>query len=686
MIGLTKFFNIFKKSQITLFIIIGVVLVLVGIMYFIFSQTDLFHSPQARSQEQISEILTFCVGEELRNSVKVLQFKGGRINAEPLETQAKVQSFDFDTYSWSRVPTLEEMEVELEEEVKQKSIGCIASNLLNLNELYEIEGLSEDSFSVEVTIYSNRVVAIINLPLNIRMRGQDESWEYSSLSLEIPSALYSNFELAKAIFQEHLQNQIFEKLVLEQISAAKDYSDPRASVPTQGVQFSCNTPIFRASEIQNTILNLNDVNFNFLYFEGTSNIENRFLGYDESIREYYDNLYQKELEFMRPDIDISRKEVSVVVPKRFSITGDAIYNLSTFRTFKVNGEERKFIRPTQLRLGNSFIPMPCMSVFSMVYDLDYDILVEIESFESGEFEVFRVPIRIQIESSEPKSEFDLSRSLIDSRDFTLNSQNYCNPLPHDEVYEVDIMLLEVTNIGTTPLFGVDVDYSCAGIRCNEIGVATNQLSSDESRVRAEIPFCSSGRIIAQKEGYLHISTLSQAEELNMDSVCPEDSIFPINEMIERGDFRGERIPSIDVCLVQLKEIELDKSSIGFYDIQRGQTITSPRGELIVLIENQNLDFSNVGYLDFSNPDSIDHLELPLVDEFSANISIIYYEDNELLSFYEFENEVVDVVFANSFFATIPLTSSQIDSIEALKSIENAYTQGVLDVIFGFSIN
>ena len=677
MINLTKFFNIFRKSQISLFVIIGVVLVLVGIIYFIFSQTDLFQSPQARSQEQISEILTFCVGEELKNSVKVLQFKGGRINAEPLETQARVQSFDFDTYSWSKVPTLEEMEVELKEEVEQKSIGCIASNLMNLNELYEITGFSQDLFSVEVSVNPNRITAIIDMPLNVRMRGQDDSWEYSSLTLEISSALYSNFELAKAIFQEHLQNQVFEKLVLEQISMAKDYSDPRASVPTQGIQFSCNTPIFRSSEIQNTILSLNDFNFNFLYFEGTSNIENRFLGYDESIREYYDNLYRKQLEFMRSDIDISRKEVSVVVPKRLSFTGDATY-LSTFRTFRVNGEQREFIRPTQLRLGNSFIPMPCVSVFSMVYDLDYDILVEIESFESGEFEVFRVPIRIQIESSEPQRTFDSSRSLVDSRDFTLNSENYCADEQRDST--VDIYIYEATNLGLKPLFGVDIEYSCSGIRCSEIGVPTNQLNSDESRVRARIPFCSSGRILAQKEGYLHLSTPIQTQELGFDSVC-EESVFYMNEL----NFQGN-IPYIDVCLVQLKEITLDISSTQFYDIERGQTITSPRGELIVLVENQNLGFTSTGYFDFSSPDSIEHLELPLVDEFRANVSIMYYEDNQLLSYYEFENELLEVTFANSFFATIPLTSSQIDTFEAFNSIENAYAQGFLDVNFGFIVN
>ena len=687
MISKIKTLNILKNSQISIFIIIGVILVAAGIVYFIFSQTDLFQSPQARSQEQISEILTFCVGEELENSVRVLQFKGGRINADPLETQKRVDVFDFDIYSWSVIPTIEEMQTELEVEVEQKSIGCIISNLQDLTELYEITGFSQDLFNVEVLINPSRITAIIDMPLNVRMRGQDDSWEYSSLTIEIPSALHSNFELAKAIFQEHTQNNVFEQLVLEQISMAKDYSDPRASVPTQGIQFSCNTPIFRATEIQNTILALNDFNFNFLYFEGTSNIENRFLGYDESIREYYDNIYVKELNFMNPEVDISRKEVSVVVPRRFSFDGEAIYNLSTFRTFRVNGLEEEFIRPAQLNLGGS-IPMPCISVFSKVYDLDYDILVEIESFESGEFEVFRVPIRIQIESSEPSKSFDSSRSLIDSRHFTLNSQNYCNPLPSEEAYLVDIMLFEATSVGTTPLFNVDVGFSCVGITCSEIGTQTNQLtSSEESRVRARLPFCSNGRIIAQREGFLQVSTLSQAEELNIDSMCSQDSILPMNEMIERGDFNG-RIPFLDVCMVRLKEIELDITSTGFFNIERAQTVpgSNLRGELVIVAENSNLGYSTTGYFDFQDPDSIEHLKLPNVDLLNLNISIMYYENNELLSYYQFENREVELTFASSFFGTIPLMSSQIDTTEAFDLIEDAYENGFLDVNFGFVIN
>ncbi|MCH8519133.1 MAG: hypothetical protein LAT82_00065 [Nanoarchaeota archaeon] len=671
-----------KKAQISLFIIIGVLLLVVGIVYFIFSQTNLFQSPQAQSQEQISEILRFCVGEELKNSMKVLQFKGGRINAPPLETQQRVQTFDFDIYSWSKIPTTEEMELELKQEVEQKSIGCIASNLMNLNELYEITGFSQDLFQVDISITPQRITAVIEIPLNIKMRGQDESWEYSSLTLETPSALYTNFELAKAIFQEHTQNQIFEHLVLEQISMAKDYSDPRASVPTQGIQFSCNTPIFRASEIQNTILSLNDFNFNFLYFEGTASIENRFLGYDEDIREYYDSLYRKDLEFMNPIIDISRKEVDVVIPKRYSFTGDSTY-LSSFREFRVNGIEEEFIRPTQLNLGG-FIPMPCISVFSKVYDLDYDILVEIESFESGEFEVFRVPIRIQIEASEPKRTFDSSRSLVDSTQYTLNSQTYCS-LEEQESYITDIILLEATNVGLKPLFNVDVSFSCAGIRCSDLGTFTNQLNSNsDSRLRANLPFCSSGRIIAQKEDFLHISTLKQAEELGFDSMCGE-SIVPMNDMIERGDFNG-RIPYIDVCMIKLKEIELDINSMRFFDIQRGQTITNPQGELVVIAENQNLGYTTTGYFDFSNVESLESLKLPNVDVLNLNISIMYYEDNELLSYYEFENQEVELTFASSFFGTIPLMSSQIDSTQAFDSIESAYTQGYLDVNFGFTIN
>ena len=679
-----KYLGLTKSSQISIFVIIGAVLVSAGIVYFIFSETDIFQSPQARSQEQISEILRFCVGEELENAVRVLQFRGGRINMEPLQTQRRVDSFDFGIYSWSQIPTIEEMEIELKKEAEEKSLNCIVENLRNLQDLYDIDGFSGDSLTVEVLINPGRISAIIDMPLSIRMKGQDDSWEYSSLTIEIPSALYTNLELAKAIFQEHTQNQIFENLVLEQISMAKDYSDPRASVPTQGIQFSCNTPIFRATEIQNSILSLNDFNFNFLYFNGTSSIENRFLGYDESIRAYYDKFYTKELNFIDPTVDISRKEVSVVVPRRFSFDGEAIYNLSTFRVFRVNGIEQEFIRPTQLKLGD-LIPMPCFSVFSKVYDLDYDILVEIESFESGEFEVFRVPIRIQIEASEPQRTFDSGRSLVDSSQFTLNSQNYCNPPSPDELFPVDIILFEATSIGTTPLYNVEVEFSCMGIICSDIGTQTNQLSSEqESVVRARVPFCSRAEIIASREGFMQVSTVAQAEELNIDSMCSEDSVLL---MRDRNEFDGGvEVLSRDVCLVRLKEIELDISSIGIFDIERLQTVTAPDGELIIIAENRNLDYSTTAYFDFNDIDSVENLKLPNVDLLNLNISIMYYKDNELLSFYEFQNQEIELTFASSFYGIIPIMSSQINTTEAFDFVENAYENGFGGVSFGYTIN
>ena len=54
------FFNTDKKAQLTLFILIGTLLVVEGVVYFIFSQTQIFENPKAKSQEQVSEIITFC--------------------------------------------------------------------------------------------------------------------------------------------------------------------------------------------------------------------------------------------------------------------------------------------------------------------------------------------------------------------------------------------------------------------------------------------------------------------------------------------------------------------------------------------------------------------------------------------------------------------------------------------------
>lgn len=667
----------YKKSQISIFLLIGIILLVGGVVYFLFSETEVFSSPQAQSQEQISEVLRFCVENELDNAVRVLQFKGGRIGMEPYETQQRVNTFDFDIYSWSSIPTLQDMEEELKSEIEEKSVGCIAQNLRGLDEVYEIEGFSEDLFSVNVDVVKAEVQAEVELPLNIRLRGTNQSWEYSSLQVNLPSALYSNFELAKAIYYEHQSNQVFENLVLEQISMAKDYSDPQASVPTQGVQFSCSTPIWRASEIQNSILNLNEFNFNLLYFNKTEPIENRFLGLPDDVKEYYDTMYSKELTILDPSVDVSSKEVDVVVPKEVRGIGENS-QLSTFRTFRVNGETKEFIKPEQLKFSGS-IPIPCMSVFSKVYDLDYDIIVEIESYQEGTFEVFRVPIRIQIEKNEPKSTYNANRALLPQDQLTRDSQIMCE---EENDKRVDIFIHEVSSLGLSPLFGADVSYSCAGVECENLGPQTTQLSSDEAKVEAQVPFCSNARINVEKDGYLHLDTLEKQEELGFNH-CG-DSRVRLDEEVPNT------LPYLDVCMIRLQEIQINTNggndNTAFFDIDRGMTIGNPQGEVVILVENEALDYSSIGNYNYETGEEL-LLKIPAIENFNANVTLMYYEDDELLSYYMYENQLINSAFVSQVSLVLPVLGSGIEDIEDFERMEESYEEGgFLDVEFGYEFN
>ena len=661
-----------KNSQMSLFIVIGVLMLVLGIVYFLFFQTELFSSPQAQSQEQISEILRFCVGEELENSVRVLQFKGGRINLEPYETQKRVDTFDFDIYSWSSIPQLSEMEQELKVEVEQNSLSCITQNLRELDEIYEISGFSGDNFGIDIQVVESQVQAEIELPLNIRLRGSDETWEYSSLQINVPSALYSNFELAKAIYYEHQENQVFENLVLEQISMAKDYSNPQASVPTQGVQFSCSTPIWRTSEIKNSILSLNEHNFNFLYFNGTQNIDNRFLGYDEEFEEYYKNVYVKNLTILDPNIEIYSKEVDVIVPKEIRTTRENP-QINVFRTFKINGEDKEFIKPEQMKFSG-LIPIPCVSVFSEVYDLDYDMIVEIESYQNGEFEVFRLPIRIQIENSNPKSTYNSNQELISQDQLTRNSQIMCE---EENNKRADIYIHEVSSQGLSPLFGADVSYSCAGIECSDLGPQTTQLSSNEAKVEAQVPFCSNARINVEKEGYLHLDSLEKQEELGFNQ-CG-------NSRIRLDDEVQTSIPYLDTCMVKLQKIQLQPSSMNFFDIDNTRTITNPTGEVVMIVENDVLDYSSVGKYNYETQEELT-LELPAVENFKANITVMYYSGDELLSYHLYENQIINPVFSSQVSLILPLLESGLREIEDFERMKRAYEEGYLDVEFGYQLN
>lgn len=664
-----------KLAQISIFVILTAILVLVGVVYFVISQTSLFESPQDKSQEQISEIIRFCVDEHLNNAVKVLQFKGGRINIDPYEDQQRVESFDFDIYSWDRVIELEEMEEELELEVENKAIGCLLVNLKDLNELYNIEGFSEENFNLDVTIQENAITTTVDMPLSISLKNSEESWEYSSLTFDIPSSLYTNYELAKAIYLEHQNNYIFEDLVLDQLAVAKDYSNPQASIPTMGIDFSCETPIWRASEIQHSILSLNENNFKFLYFDSTKPIDNRFLGYSDEIVDFYSKAYVKNLEYLNPNLDFKENEVRVVVPKKYSKTQEDVY-LSNFRTFLINGDEKDFVKAKQLKFSG-LVPIPCMKTYSFFYDLDYDILVEIESFENSKLEIFRLPIRIQIESSEPKRRAELSSSILSQElEFTRTQDRVCST--DNSIYEVDIYTNEITNEGLSPLYGSDVSMRCTGIICSDLGEMSTPLTSSEAFVKAKLPFCSRGQIIAEKEGYYHLNTQDKIDYLDFGGSCFE-SFLEFDEL----DFNGN-VPYLDVCLVKKNTIEFDVSSSQLFNIDSIQTIIDPKGELIVQFENTQLDLSSFGYINFNSGESSLDIEVLNVDNLDFNISIMYYDNEELVSYYVYENQnIQDLRFKEKFSIVLPVVDEELEDVDDYTRIQNAYENGFLDVNFGY---
>ncbi len=679
------FFNTDKKAQLTLFILIGTLLVVAGVVYFIFSQTQIFENPKAKSQEQVSEIITFCVNTHMENAVKLIQFKGGRIDSEPFEDQKRVETYDFDIYSWDAVIEIEDMEKELEEYVKDKSVPCLIENLRTLTDIYDIEGFSTETFELDVSILDGRVETLVTIPLVIKLKTSEEIWEYSSLNLDLSSALFTNYNVARAIYLEHQNNYIFEDLVLEQISAAKDYTDPQTSIPTFGFDFSCSRPIWRAQEIQYSILSLNENNFKFLQFNNTKSIDDRFLGYDESIKEYYSNIYFKNLGYLSPEVDARESEVNVVVPKKYVTSQDSVF-LSNFRTFLVNDEDTDFIEAKNMEFGGA-IPIPCMQVYSKIYDLDYDILVEVESFQNQKLEIFRLPIRIQIEDSEPKLRdkfYDPVQNrfldpILDSSEFTRTQATICAEDNRD--YEIDLFTFQVSSEGLSPLYDVDVSLQCAGIVCEDLGTQTTQLTNDQAFTRANLPFCSRGKISAFKEGFYHVDTNQRAEILGVDDMCSE-SFVNMNEM----NFNGN-IPYLDICLIKEKIITLDVSSSNLFDIDRVQTIFEPRGEMIVIFENEQLDISSFAYMNLENNEMNLEIMLPEVESLEYNISLIYYQNNELLSYYQFENQMIeDIAFYETVTLTMPVLDSGIESVEEFDRIEQAYLNGFLDVGFGYQFN
>jgi len=489
-----------KRGQATVFIIIGIVILIVigGIVavrqgYFENMLEKVGLSKSAPLElKPLQQFMSGCISDVGRNAVNLAALQGGYIKLPsdnipitpftPLGSSLEIiPGSDLRSAVWFRergngiqelnIPSKDEIENQISNFINENINFCISNLTSFVDQGYDI---SINDNPKTVTVFNNnRVSFSVNIPMKINKDGTEFSLETFSSSID--SSFGKTFDLAKKIFDAENNQLFFENRTIAMLIAYDD------EVPFSGVDFSCSERTWSKSD---SIVKLKNILFENVAATGVSGNRNA----------------PKELSYLQLG-DVSP-------PSDVDINFMYIPNWPT--VVEINPSKGDLLRgnPVTKKTGSiastmlaSFV---CISDHRFIYDIKYPILVTVRG-EDGL--VFQYVFEVIIDNNQPRIN---NLEQIDYEDVESPICRY----PQKDVAIVTGTLDGDNNV--IPLNDVTLMFNCFPATCP---LGNSKLNVDGAPIlNTKVPLCFNGIVEGVKNGYFKGKTLYSSNTAGSDPI------------------------------------------------------------------------------------------------------------------------------------------------------------------------
>jgi len=191
-----------KKAQVTIFIILAVLIVVAGVLVYLFSPG--FRTIIGEDLENPQQYIQKCVSEDLKQTVEEVSLQGGSLNPEAYYQYSGEQleylcySGDFyDLCSVQRPFLRTHVESEIKKGISDSIEGCFSS----LKEEYENRGynVNVETGELKVSVLPKRVSA--NLNKTVYLRKDQNTEKHKNFNIVLQSKLYKMINIADSIVE-----------------------------------------------------------------------------------------------------------------------------------------------------------------------------------------------------------------------------------------------------------------------------------------------------------------------------------------------------------------------------------------------------------------------------------------------------------------------------------------------------
>jgi hypothetical protein len=428
-----------KKGQVTIFIILAIVLVVVALSIFFF-RGKISTKEIPSSLEPIQTNFLNCIERGTLAGISILESKGGYIENPSFVSGSVYMPFsselDFlgtqipywyyitgNNIEVEQIPSLQDMEGQLESYLEQKLINC------NFEE-YLSQGYSIDFGNPEVkaNIRDEQVFVEVNADLNVGFDG--ESYLMEDFSVEVDSFLGTLYEDAKKVYDLENENYFLENYSVDVLYLY---------APVTGVELSC-SPLFW------------------------------------NVNEFYQNLSEAIVANIGALKNEGRGEDYFALNLPIESNLNFLTSNSWPTTFEVTNSDNNILvsKPIGNQEGLGILGF-CYVPYHFVYNWRYPVLVQVSRFD----EVFQFPLAVIIDRNMPRE--------------GKNGSSFAEESPDICEYRNNEMSVSVYDSDLNPI-DAEISYECFGANCF-IGETT------EGKLTDSFPQCVNGNVKVSSEGF-----------------------------------------------------------------------------------------------------------------------------------------------------------------------------------------
>jgi len=465
-----------KKGQATMFILLGIVIVVLFIG--VYSLKDyILKSEFEREADKLKVSDDFiplynsyreCVTDVADKGIVLMASQGGYIDIPRYEYVVnplvpfsnKLDVFNdeiFEVSYWfyetgngiqtSNIPTLNGMENELSKYISDNLYTC----LLNLSgyDSYAINDIGD--FDTDVQINDYKVFIEVKSNLNVDYKGLNE--KFDNLKISVDSSLGYLYSKALELYnKEDNENYIEEKTI--------DYLVIYDQIPYSGESFNCNPRVWSKQNVEQDFKGILEVN-------------------TDAIGKIDDAYYWIDLDDNNLDISVMYRRDW---PFFMEINGGQEI-LKEESAFGENSDAANFL--------NAFF---CLNNYHFIYDIKYPVMFTLNKNGLD----FNFAYEAIIDNNQPK------QNLLGMEELSLEDNKVCDY--RNQLFTFYILDSETNEF----LDNVNIKLSCVGSSC-DIG-KTSLDESNEYSLTAQVPSCINADIKTYKEGYNSGSSILSTNE------------------------------------------------------------------------------------------------------------------------------------------------------------------------------